>query len=67
MKIIRYRNPAGQIRYASEQSAGSYVRIKGDIFNDFEVTREAAQIQQLLAPVVPTAVWCMSELPQARR
>ena len=61
MKIIRYRNPAGQIHHASEQSDGSYVRIKGNIFNDFEVTSEAAQIQQLLAPVVPTAVWCIGQ------
>jgi len=61
MKIIRYRNPAGQIRYTSEQSDGSYVRIKADIFNDFEVTRQATQIQQLLAPVVPTAVWCIGQ------
>jgi 2-keto-4-pentenoate hydratase/2-oxohepta-3-ene-1,7-dioic acid hydratase in catechol pathway len=30
-------------------------------FNDFEVTREAAQIQQLLAPLVPTAVWCIGQ------
>jgi 2-keto-4-pentenoate hydratase/2-oxohepta-3-ene-1,7-dioic acid hydratase in catechol pathway len=61
MKIIRYRNPAGEIYHASEQSDGSCFRIEGDIFNDFEITRETAEVQQILAPVVRTMVWCIGQ------
>jgi 2-keto-4-pentenoate hydratase/2-oxohepta-3-ene-1,7-dioic acid hydratase in catechol pathway len=59
MKIIRYRNPEGEIGYAAEQSAGNYVRIRGDIFGRFEVAAEQAQVAKLLAPVAPPMNWCI--------
>jgi 2-keto-4-pentenoate hydratase/2-oxohepta-3-ene-1,7-dioic acid hydratase in catechol pathway len=59
MKIIRYREPSGEIHHAAEQSDGTYARIRGDIFGAFEVAGEAARVDKLLAPVVPPMIWCI--------
>jgi 2-keto-4-pentenoate hydratase/2-oxohepta-3-ene-1,7-dioic acid hydratase in catechol pathway len=59
MKIIRYREPCGEIRFAAETGGGNYARIRGDIFEAFEVTSEPAQVVRLLAPVVPPMIWCI--------
>lgn len=31
--------------------------IQGDIFADFQVTKERADIQKRLAPIVPSMIW----------
>lgn len=59
MKIIRYQDSAGKIGYASQESDGSAKRIEGDIYGDFTVTAEAADVSKLLAPVVPTSIFCI--------
>lgn len=59
MKIIRYQEPGGNTHHASEQADGTALRIEGDIFGDFRVTSEAAQVAKLLAPVAPTAILCI--------
>lgn len=59
MRIIRYENPQGSIHYASQQPDGCSLRIDGDIFGAYEVSEEAAQITKLLAPVAPTAIFCI--------
>lgn len=59
MRIIRYLDPQGAVGCAAQQSDGSALQIVGDIFGDFEVTRERAQVQKLLAPVAPTAIVCI--------
>ena len=59
MKIVRYSDGAGKIGYASEQADGSALAIQGDIFADFQVTKEKAQIKKRLAPLVPTMIWCI--------
>jgi 2-keto-4-pentenoate hydratase/2-oxohepta-3-ene-1,7-dioic acid hydratase in catechol pathway len=59
MKIVRYADGAGKIGYASEQADGSALAIQGDIFANFQVTREKAQIKKRLAPLVPTMIWCI--------
>lgn len=56
MKIIRYQNPAGRIFYGAQQSSGETLRIEGDIFSDYRVTNEPAEIAKLLAPVAPTTI-----------
>ncbi len=59
MRIVRYQDPAGQVSYAAAQPDGSYFRIEGDLFGQFEATREPARIHKLLAPVVPSTIWCI--------
>jgi len=61
MKIIRYEDPSGEIHHAAEQEDGSYRRIEGAPLNGYEVTREAASIRKLLAPVVPATIWCIGQ------
>ncbi len=59
MKIIRYQNSSGQISYGAQQPSGETMRIAGDIFSDFKITNEPAQITKLLAPLVPAAMLCI--------
>jgi 2-keto-4-pentenoate hydratase/2-oxohepta-3-ene-1,7-dioic acid hydratase in catechol pathway len=59
VRIIRYLNDVGKVGYASEQAEGRTVQIKGDIFGEFNITQEAAQIKKLLAPVLPPTIWCI--------
>ena len=59
MKIIRYQETNGSVRYGAQQSDGSALQIKGDIFGAFEVTKERARTEKLLAPVVPTSIVCI--------
>jgi 2-keto-4-pentenoate hydratase/2-oxohepta-3-ene-1,7-dioic acid hydratase in catechol pathway len=59
MKIIRYQDPQGTIRYASQQADGSAVEIEGDIFGKYTSTNRKAQVAKLLAPVQPTAILCI--------
>jgi 2-keto-4-pentenoate hydratase/2-oxohepta-3-ene-1,7-dioic acid hydratase in catechol pathway len=59
MKLIRYREPSGEVHYAAEMPGGNYSRIRGDIFGAFEVTGEPAHVAKLLAPIVPPMIWCI--------
>jgi 2-keto-4-pentenoate hydratase/2-oxohepta-3-ene-1,7-dioic acid hydratase in catechol pathway len=59
MKIIRYQNPHGKVSYGAELPAGEIVRLEGDIFSEYHVTGESAQIAKLLAPVAPAAFLCI--------
>jgi 2-keto-4-pentenoate hydratase/2-oxohepta-3-ene-1,7-dioic acid hydratase in catechol pathway len=59
MRIIRYKDSEGKIGYGSEQSDGSVLTIRGDIFQAFEVTKTKAQVTKRLAPVVPSTIWCI--------
>ena len=55
MKIIRYQDSKGAVRYAARQPNGTALAITGDIFSAFEVTKEPAEVEKLLAPVAPAA------------
>ena len=59
MRIIRYENPQGGVRYAAQQADGAALEISGDIFGDFQVTEQRAQVEKLLAPVAPTNILCV--------
>jgi 2-keto-4-pentenoate hydratase/2-oxohepta-3-ene-1,7-dioic acid hydratase in catechol pathway len=59
MRIIRYLSPAGSIHYAAQQADGSALMIEGDILGHFHVTRQLAEVAQLLAPVEPRAILCV--------
>ncbi len=59
MKIIRYEDTFGAIRYASQMPDGSARQITGDIFGHWEVAREPAAVKKLLAPVAPVNLLCI--------
>ncbi|HWA08475.1 MAG TPA: fumarylacetoacetate hydrolase family protein [Opitutaceae bacterium] len=58
MKIIRHQTPAGPA-YAALQPDGSAREITGDIYGDFRVADRVLQPGKLLAPVVPTNIFCI--------
>ncbi len=59
MKIIRHKDSHGKIGYAAQQADGSYSVIEGDLFGDFTVTTEKADIAKLLAPLAPVSIPCI--------
>jgi 2-keto-4-pentenoate hydratase/2-oxohepta-3-ene-1,7-dioic acid hydratase in catechol pathway len=59
MKIIRYQDPQGITRYASQQPDGSAVEIEGDIFGKYSATSRLAKVAKLLSPLQPTAILCI--------
>lgn len=59
MKIIRYQDPQGTTRYASQQPDGSALEIEGDIFGKYTATSRPAKVAKLLAPLQPTAILCI--------
>ena len=59
MRIIRHKDEAGQICYSAQQNDGVALRIIGDIFGKYEVTNTTRKVAKVLAPVAPTAIWCI--------
>jgi 2-keto-4-pentenoate hydratase/2-oxohepta-3-ene-1,7-dioic acid hydratase in catechol pathway len=59
MRIIRYLSSGGSIQYAAQQADGSALVIEGDLFGEFRVTQQQADVAQLLAPVEPRAIMCV--------
>ncbi len=59
MRIIRYVDTGNKVKHAAEQPDGTAREIDGDIFGDFQVTRRAANVKKLLAPVEPAAFFCI--------
>ena len=59
MKIIRYQDSKGAIAHAAQQSDGKAFKLAGDIYNRPKVTAEPADVRKLLAPIVPTAFFCI--------
>ncbi len=59
MKIIRYEDPSGSVRYAALQADGLARRINGDVLGGHEFTQERAVVRKLLAPIVPSAIICI--------
>lgn len=56
MRIIRYQDAAGSIRFAREFAGGGALEIEGDLFGDFIVTTRPARIAARLAPIAPTQI-----------
>ena len=59
MKLIRHQDTSGSIHHAALKPDGSARRIEGDIFSDFRVTDEIVTPHKLLAPLAPTAIFCI--------
>jgi 2-keto-4-pentenoate hydratase/2-oxohepta-3-ene-1,7-dioic acid hydratase in catechol pathway len=61
MRIVRYLDGSGTTRHAAEQQNSTYLRIDGDVFGQFEVTLEKAEVRKLLPPVAPAQIWCIGQ------
>ncbi len=60
MKIIRYENSRGETGSAALSPDGSRaLRLSGDVYGRFEVTRDIAEVRRVLAPVVASTIWCI--------
>jgi len=59
MRIIRYTDAQGSIKFASQQPDGSALEIDGDIYGKHSVTNRRADVKKLLAPIQPTAFFCI--------
>ena len=57
MRLLRYRDPDGQIGYAAEDADGTAHVVTGAPFGEIVMTEEEARIEEILAPVEPPAVW----------
>jgi 2-keto-4-pentenoate hydratase/2-oxohepta-3-ene-1,7-dioic acid hydratase in catechol pathway len=54
MIFTRYQDSHGLVHYA-----GNGNRIEGDIYGDYSVTEEKADVAKLLAPIEPTGILCI--------
>ncbi|MEM7392379.1 MAG: fumarylacetoacetate hydrolase family protein [Verrucomicrobiota bacterium] len=59
MKIIRYNDENGATHYGGSESGEDYRRIEGDVFGEYHLTDEAADVAKLLAPVDPRIILCI--------
>ena len=59
MRIIRFLNAAGEVQLGSQQEDGSALEIEGDLFENYQVTDRVASVHKLLAPLVPTTIYCI--------
>jgi 2-keto-4-pentenoate hydratase/2-oxohepta-3-ene-1,7-dioic acid hydratase in catechol pathway len=59
MRIIRYLDRQGIIRFASESPGGQRVEIEGDLFGAFHASSRPAQVAKVLAPIFPSNIFCI--------
>ncbi|MSU60092.1 MAG: FAA hydrolase family protein [Pedosphaera sp.] len=59
MKIIRYLDDSGAIKFAAGQSIETACEVAGDIFGPHEITNRPADVKKLLAPIAPVAILCI--------
>lgn len=59
MKIIRFQDENGDIRFGSQQENGSVFSLRGNLFDEYEITSERAEVRKLLAPLMPSSILCI--------
>jgi len=59
MNIIRYQDSRGQVGFAAEQKDGTAVQIRSEIYHPIEISEDKAQVRKILAPIIPTMIWCI--------
>jgi len=59
MKLIRYVDPRGDIRFGHIGVSGDYFELEGELLGPHLPTHRAAQVSQLLAPISPPAILCI--------
>ena len=58
MRIVRFLS-AGQVCFGRWMDDTSAYRIEGELFGPHRVTEEVLRIDKLLAPIVPTDIFCI--------
>ena len=59
MKIIRFHDPQGHVRYGCQHGDQSITLVEGDIYETFCDTGEVATVHKLLAPIAPVDILCI--------
>ncbi|MCA9472613.1 MAG: fumarylacetoacetate hydrolase family protein [Nitrospirales bacterium] len=59
MNIIRFQDATGHIGYGQPLGNNMAQRIHGDLFGDFQVSDQTAEVAKLLAPIVPPTILCI--------
>lgn len=59
MRIIRYEDQKGNVNYASQNEDGNLLQITGNIFGDYSVTNSKAEVNKILAPLIPSSIFCI--------
>jgi 2-keto-4-pentenoate hydratase/2-oxohepta-3-ene-1,7-dioic acid hydratase in catechol pathway len=59
VKIVRYRDHDLRTHYGVESPDASVTRIEGDIFGAWSPTSERAEVAKILAPIVPSQIYCI--------
>jgi 2-keto-4-pentenoate hydratase/2-oxohepta-3-ene-1,7-dioic acid hydratase in catechol pathway len=59
MRILRCLTDNDLTVYVTEGAGGDYQRLEGNPFDGFTATRSAVGVKQVLAPIVPTMIWCI--------
>lgn len=59
MKIQRYQTSSGTIEYGRLHGDGRVTRLDGDLFGRFDDTGAGADVNKVLAPVVPADIFCI--------
>jgi 2-keto-4-pentenoate hydratase/2-oxohepta-3-ene-1,7-dioic acid hydratase in catechol pathway len=59
MRIIRFLDPNNQERYGIPNGDGYATLLSGDIFTGLNTSQESVQIAALLAPVIPSNIFCI--------
>ena len=59
MKIVRFQDSAGDVRYGEQVDEWSARLVEGNIFQTYQVTNCVVRIEKLLAPVEPPTILCI--------
>ena len=59
MKIVRFQDSAGDVRYGEQVDEWSAQLVEGNIFQTYQVTNCVVRIEKLLAPVEPPTILCI--------
>jgi len=59
MKIIRYLDTGGKIRYGFDEPKKGILQVAGDTLGHFQPTTRKAEVAKILAPVQPPFIFCI--------
>lgn len=59
MRIVRFLDRDGAVRYGDSRDGATARLIEGDIFGERRLSEKSVPIAKLLAPVVPPAIFCV--------
>jgi 2-keto-4-pentenoate hydratase/2-oxohepta-3-ene-1,7-dioic acid hydratase in catechol pathway len=56
MRLLRHLDSANRLCHAALQPDGTALRIEGDVFNDWILTNQVADVRKMLCPIAPTQI-----------